>query len=81
MKDMIGFGSDAARKSTLSKKIERFETAARWLVALGMKAEAYLGELYRHVPVLDSGARGATTSFVQRRLGAGLTRLPSDLNE
>lgn len=39
------------------------------VVAAEAKAEAYLGELYRHVPVLDSGARGATTSFVQRRLG------------
>ena len=33
------------------------------------KAHDYLRELYRHVPVLDSGARGATTSFVQRGLG------------
>ncbi|MGE4564218.1 MAG: sulfate ABC transporter substrate-binding protein [Victivallaceae bacterium] len=33
------------------------------------KARAYLAELYRHVPVLDSGARGATTTFVQRRIG------------
>lgn len=32
-------------------------------------AKEYLRELYRHVPVLDSGARGATTSFVQRGLG------------
>jgi len=29
----------------------------------------YLKQLYSHVPVLDSGARGATTSFVQRQLG------------
>lgn len=26
-------------------------------------------ELYRHAPVLDTGARGATISFVQRQLG------------
>ena len=26
-------------------------------------------ELFRHVPVLDSGARGATTTFVQRKIG------------
>jgi sulfate transport system substrate-binding protein len=26
-------------------------------------------ELFTHVPVLDTGARGATTSFVQRQLG------------
>lgn len=33
------------------------------------KAEAYLKLLYQHVPILDTGARGATNSFVQR--GAG----------
>ena len=33
------------------------------------KAEAYLGDLFSHVPVLDSGARGATTTFVERGIG------------
>ena len=33
------------------------------------KARAFIAELYRHVPVLDSGARGATTTFVQRGIG------------
>ncbi|MCC7146901.1 MAG: sulfate ABC transporter substrate-binding protein [Phycisphaeraceae bacterium] len=33
------------------------------------KARAYVAELYRHVPVLDSGARAATTTFVQRGIG------------
>ncbi len=33
------------------------------------KAEEYLSKLLKHVPVLDSGARGATTTFVQRGLG------------
>jgi sulfate transport system substrate-binding protein len=33
------------------------------------KANEYLGQLLKHVPVLDSGARGATTTFVQRGLG------------
>ena len=32
-------------------------------------AEAYLGSLYKHVPVLDTGARGATNTFVQRGEG------------
>ena len=32
-------------------------------------AEAYLTQLFQHVPVLDSGARGSTVSFVQRELG------------
>jgi sulfate transport system substrate-binding protein len=29
----------------------------------------YVTQLYKQVPVLDSGARGATTTFVQRRIG------------
>ena len=33
------------------------------------KARAYIAELFKHVPVLDTGARGATTTFVQRGLG------------
>ncbi|MFT8586449.1 sulfate ABC transporter substrate-binding protein [Acetobacter papayae] len=32
-------------------------------------AREYLKSLYAHVPVLDTGARGATNSFVQRGLG------------
>jgi sulfate transport system substrate-binding protein len=32
-------------------------------------AEQFVGEIYRHVPVLDSGARGATNTFVQRGIG------------
>jgi sulfate/thiosulfate transport system substrate-binding protein len=33
------------------------------------KMRDYLGALFRHVPVLDTGARGATTTFVQRNIG------------
>jgi len=33
------------------------------------KAREFIGKLYRNVPVLDSGARGATTTFVQRGIG------------
>ncbi len=33
------------------------------------KAREYVTELYKHVPVLDSGARGATTTFVERGIG------------
>jgi sulfate/thiosulfate transport system substrate-binding protein len=32
-------------------------------------ARAYLQKLYHNVPVLDAGARGATTTFVQRGIG------------
>ncbi|MGH7325888.1 MAG: sulfate ABC transporter substrate-binding protein [Candidatus Rokuibacteriota bacterium] len=33
------------------------------------KASEFVAALYRNVPVLDSGARGSTTTFVQRGLG------------
>ena len=32
-------------------------------------ATEFVTELYRHVPVLDSGARGATTTFAQKKIG------------
>lgn len=33
------------------------------------KAKDFVSKLYKNVPVLDSGARGATTTFVQRGVG------------
>lgn len=33
------------------------------------KATEYMKQLFAHVPVLDAGARGATTTFVQRGIG------------
>jgi sulfate transport system substrate-binding protein len=53
----------------------RWNYLAAWGFALDKnngdqaKAEAFVAELFRHVPVLDSGARGALTTFAQRGLG------------
>ncbi len=33
------------------------------------KAQAFVAQLFKNVPVLDTGARGATTTFVQRGIG------------
>ena len=33
------------------------------------KAKEFVGNLYKNVPVLDTGARGATITFVQRNVG------------
>ncbi len=33
------------------------------------EAEAFVAEIYRRVPVLDTGARGSTNTFVQRGIG------------
>ena len=39
------------------------------------EAEAFVRDLYRHVPVQDTGARAATNTFVQRGIGDVLSRL------
>jgi sulfate transport system substrate-binding protein len=33
------------------------------------KATEFIGQLYQHVPVLDTGARGSTVTFAQKELG------------
>jgi len=40
-----------------------------WAEKNGQDPQAFVGELFKHVPVLDSGARGATTTFAQRGIG------------
>ncbi|HUN74090.1 MAG TPA: sulfate ABC transporter substrate-binding protein [Steroidobacteraceae bacterium] len=53
----------------------RWNYLAAWAWALrqpgGTPARAleFVRQLYRHVPILDTGARGATTTFVQRGIG------------
>jgi len=43
--------------------------AAAEVAKAQVKARAFVTELFRHVPVLDSGARGSTMTFVQREMG------------
>jgi sulfate transport system substrate-binding protein len=40
-----------------------------WAEANGQDPKEFVGALYRNVPVLDTGARGATTTFAQRGIG------------
>ena len=53
----------------------RWNYLAAWGYALNAnanseaKAKEFITKLYRNVPVLDSGARGATTTFVERGIG------------
>jgi sulfate transport system substrate-binding protein len=53
----------------------RWNYLAAWAWALKQpggspgSAEAYVKALYQHVPVLDSGSRGATITFVERGIG------------
>jgi sulfate transport system substrate-binding protein len=53
----------------------RWNFLAAWAWALRQpggspeSAQAFVTELYKHVPVLDTGARGSTTTFTQRGIG------------
>jgi sulfate transport system substrate-binding protein len=53
----------------------RWSYLAAWAYALhapggnAEKAKAFVGALYHHVPVLDSGARGSTVTFTKRGIG------------
>jgi sulfate transport system substrate-binding protein len=53
----------------------RWSYLAAWGYALRQnngdqnKAKAFVAQLYKNVPVLDSGARGSTTTFVERGIG------------
>ncbi|HVY27361.1 MAG TPA: sulfate ABC transporter substrate-binding protein [Polyangiaceae bacterium] len=53
----------------------RWNYLAAWGYALKQpggddtKAQAFVEKLYKNVPVLDSGARGSTTTFVERGIG------------
>jgi sulfate/thiosulfate transport system substrate-binding protein len=53
----------------------RWNYLAGWAWALRQpggneaKAKEYIGKLYKNVPVLDAGARGSTTTFVERGIG------------
>ena len=53
----------------------RWNYLAAWAYALRQpggdeaKARAFVTQLFKNVPVLDSGARGSTTTFVQRGIG------------
>ncbi len=44
------------------------------------KAQAFVAELFRHVPILDTGARGSTITFAQRNQGDVLLAWEDDAN-
>jgi sulfate transport system substrate-binding protein len=62
----------------------RWNFLAAWSWALkqnggdAAKAQAFVADLYTHVPVLDSGARGSTITFTKRHQGDVLITWESD---
>lgn len=73
--DLIKPGVDVVTPNPKTSGGARWNYLAAWAWALRQpggspaKAQAFVAELFKHVPVLDTGARGATTTFVQRGIG------------
>jgi sulfate transport system substrate-binding protein len=73
--DLIKDGVEVITPNPKTSGGARWNLLAAWAWAKAQPggsdetAKAFVTELYRHVPVLDSGARGSTTTFVQRQIG------------
>jgi sulfate/thiosulfate transport system substrate-binding protein len=73
--DLIRPGVEVITPNPRSSGGARWNYLAAWAWALrqpggsASSAQAFVEKLYQHVPVLDSGARGATITFVDRGIG------------
>jgi sulfate/thiosulfate transport system substrate-binding protein len=73
--DLIRPGVSVITPSPKTSGGARWNYLAAWAWALQQpggtdaSAEAFVKKLYHNVPVLDSGARGATVTFVERGIG------------
>ena len=73
--DLIKPGIQVITPNPKTSSGGRWNFIAAWGYALKAnqndeaKAKEFVTALYKNVPVLDSGARGSTTTFVQRELG------------
>jgi sulfate transport system substrate-binding protein len=73
--DLVKPGVEVITPNPKTSGGARWNYLAAWAYALDRnrgdegKAREFVQELYRHVPVLDSGARGSTTTFVERGIG------------
>jgi len=73
--DLVRSGIEVITPSPKTSGGARWNYLAAWAWALKQpggsdaSAEAFVKKLYGNVPVLDSGARGATVTFVERGIG------------
>jgi sulfate transport system substrate-binding protein len=73
--DLVRPGVSVITPNPKTSGAARWNYLAAWGYALRQpggdeaKAREFIARLYRNVPVLDSGARGATTTFVERGIG------------
>lgn len=73
--DLVKPGVSVITPSPKSSSGGRWNYLAAWGYALQQpggnpaSAQAYVTQLYKNVPVLDSGARGSTVTFTQHQIG------------
>jgi sulfate/thiosulfate transport system substrate-binding protein len=72
--DLIKKGVDVITPNPKTSGGARWNYLAAWGYAqkkfgTADKARQFVAELYKHVPVLDTGARGSTVTFVERGVG------------
>ena len=69
--DLVKEGVEVVTPNPKTSGGARWNYLAAWAWAErnGQDPKAFVGQLYTHVPVLDTGARGATTTFAQRGIG------------
>lgn len=73
--DLIRDGVEVITPNPKTSGGARWNYLAAWAYALAQnngdekRAREFVAELFQHVPVLDTGARGATTTFVEREVG------------
>jgi len=72
--DLVKSGVEVITPNPKTSGGARWNYLAAWAYAKKQQgtdkaAQEFVKNLYQHVPVLDSGARGSTTTFVQRGIG------------
>jgi sulfate/thiosulfate-binding protein len=69
--DLVAEGVEVITPNPKTSGGARWNYLAAWAWAEknGQDPKAFVGALYKNVPVLDSGARGSTTTFAQRGIG------------
>jgi sulfate/thiosulfate transport system substrate-binding protein len=73
--DLVKDGVEVITPNPKTSGGARWNYLAAWGYALKQpggdeaKAQEFVAQLFKHVPVLDTGARGSTTTFVQREIG------------
>ena len=69
--DLVAEGVEVITPNPKTSGGARWNYLAAWAWAEknGQDPQAFVGQLFANVPVLDSGARGSTTTFAQRGIG------------